>query len=96
MFYVINLNARQSRQANDSASIVKRSKKDFAIARCKESAARDQMRTRRLSKEFESVNNSFCLYNTGRQDKGNFCLSRGTLVNKLHSSKEHMKTLGSL
>ena len=32
MFYVINLDVRQSRQANDSASIVKRVKeRDFEI-----------------------------------------------------------------
>ena len=30
MFYVNNLDVRQSRQANDSASIVKYAKKDFA------------------------------------------------------------------
>ena len=34
MFYVNNLDVRQSRQANDSASIVKRAKNDFAIAKC--------------------------------------------------------------
>ena len=31
---MINLDVKQSRQANDSASIVKRAKKDFAIAKC--------------------------------------------------------------
>ena len=34
VFYVIHLNVRQSRQINDSAGIVKRVKKDFAIAKC--------------------------------------------------------------
>ena len=35
MFYKINLDVRQSRQANNSASIVKRVKeKDFAIEKC--------------------------------------------------------------
>ena len=34
MFYVNNLDVRQSRSANDSASILKRVKKDFAIAKC--------------------------------------------------------------
>ena len=57
MFYVNNLDVRQSRQANDSASIVKRAKKRFAIAKVKEGAAGGQMP--RLSKEFESVNKLF-------------------------------------
>ena len=35
LFYVNNLDVRQSGQANDSASIVKRAKvRDFAIAKC--------------------------------------------------------------
>ena len=34
MFYVIDLDVKQSRQANDSASIVSASKKDFVIAKC--------------------------------------------------------------
>ena len=35
MFYKIDLDARQLRQANNSASIVKRAKeRDFAIAKC--------------------------------------------------------------
>ena len=56
MFYVINLDVRQSRQANDSASIVKHTKKDFAIAKCKESAARGLIIMLQLSKDLESVN----------------------------------------
>ena len=39
MFYVNNLDVRQSRQANDSASVAKRGKEDFAIAKVRESAA---------------------------------------------------------
>ena len=35
LFYVINLDGKQSGQANDSASIIKRAKlKGFAIAKC--------------------------------------------------------------
>ena len=57
MFYVVDLDVRQSRQANDSASIVKRAKKDFAIAKVRERVTGGQMP--RLSKEFESVNKLF-------------------------------------
>ena len=64
MFHVNNLDVRQSRQANDSASIAKRAK-DFAIAKIREGAAGGQMP--RLSKEFESVNKLFLLHNTGRR-----------------------------
>ena len=56
MFYAVNLDVRQPRQANDSASTVKRAK-DFAIEKVRESAAGGQMP--RLSKEFESVNKLF-------------------------------------
>ena len=34
MFYVINLDVKQLRQANDSPNIVKRAKKKFRIAKC--------------------------------------------------------------
>ena len=35
LFYVISLDGRQSRQANDSTSIVNRSKeRDFALGKC--------------------------------------------------------------
>ena len=62
MFYVVNVDVRQSRRANDSASIVKKKKrnapkKDFAIEKIRENAAGGQMP--RLSKEFESVNKLF-------------------------------------
>ena len=57
MFYVVNLDVRQSRRANDSAGIVKRAKKNFAIAKVRESRAGGQML--QLSKEFESVNKLF-------------------------------------
>ena len=57
MYQVVNLDVRQSRRANDSASIVKRAKKDFAISKVRESVAGGQMP--RLSKEFESVNKLF-------------------------------------
>ena len=57
MLYVNNLDVTQSRRANDSASIAKRAKKDFAIAKVREGAAGGQMP--RLSKEFESVNKLF-------------------------------------
>ena len=50
MFYVNNLDVKQSRQASDSASIVKRAK---------ESAAGGQIRRPRLSKEFVNVNKLF-------------------------------------
>ena len=39
MLYVNDLNVTQSRQANDNASIAKRAKKDFAIAKVREGAA---------------------------------------------------------
>ena len=57
MFYVVNLNVKRSRQANDSANIAKRAKKNFAIAKVGESAAGGQMP--RLSKKFESINKLF-------------------------------------
>ena len=57
MIYVNNLDVTQSRQANDSASIAKRAKKDFAIAKVREDAAGGQMP--QLLKEFESVNKLF-------------------------------------
>ena len=57
MFFVVNLDVRQSRRANDSASIVKCAKKIFAIAKVRESRAGGQML--QLSKEFESVNKLF-------------------------------------
>ena len=42
MFYMINLDVKQSRQANDSASIVKRAKeKDFAIGKCLKKAQQE-------------------------------------------------------
>ena len=41
MFQMVNLDVRQSRRANDSASIVKRAKKDLAISKVRESAAED-------------------------------------------------------
>ena len=44
MFYVNNLDVRQSRQGNDSASIAKRAKeRDFAIVKVREGAAGGQM-----------------------------------------------------
>ena len=54
MFYVVNLDVRQSKQANDGANIVKCTKKDFAIVKVRESTAGGQMP--QLLKEFESVN----------------------------------------
>ena len=57
MFYVVNLDVRQSRRANDTASIVKHAKKGFAKAKARESAAGGQMP--QLPKEFESVNKLF-------------------------------------
>ena len=57
---MINLDVRQSRQANYSASIVKHTKeRDFAIAKVRESAARGQIGTPRLAKELESVDKLF-------------------------------------
>ena len=50
MLYVSNLDVTQSREANDSASIAKRAKKDFASAKVRENAAEGHMP--RLSKEF--------------------------------------------
>ena len=57
MFYVVNLDVRQSRRANDSASIVKHAKEKFHNRKAGESAAGGQML--RISKEFESVNKLF-------------------------------------
>ena len=56
MFYEINLDVRQSRQANDSPSILKRAKERF---RNSKSAARVQIGMPRLSNEFESANKLF-------------------------------------
>ena len=50
MFYVNNLDVKQSRQTNDSTNIAKHAK---------ESAAGGQIRMPQLSKEFESVNKPF-------------------------------------
>ena len=56
MFYVIYLDVRQSRRANDSASIVKGAKERFRNREMlAKSPARDQIGTPRLLKEFESV-----------------------------------------
>ena len=52
LFYTINLNARQSGKANDSASIVKRAKERFRNSQ-------RQIGTLQLLKEFESVNKLF-------------------------------------
>ena len=41
MFYVNNLNVRQSRQANDSASIVKRAKERFRNSEMREKAPQE-------------------------------------------------------
>ena len=60
MFYVINFDVGQSRQANDSDGIVKRAKERFRNSEMlRENAARRQIGTPRLSKEFESVNKLF-------------------------------------
>ena len=60
MFYVIKLDVRQSRQANDSGIIVKRAKERFRNSEMlRESAARGKIETPRLSKKFGSVNKLF-------------------------------------
>ena len=55
MFYVDNLDVSQSRQANDSASIVKRAKERFRNSEMLKKA----QQTPQLSKEFENVNKLF-------------------------------------
>ena len=60
MFYVNDLDVRQSRQANDSACIEKRAKERFRNSEMLKRAQHDaQIRTPRLAKEFESVNKLF-------------------------------------
>ena len=54
MFYVDNLDVRQSRQANDIASIVK-----LAEERFRNSESKLEAKCRDYRKEFESVNKLF-------------------------------------
>ena len=57
---MIKMDIRQSEQANDSTGIVKCAKEEgFALQNAKKSAARGQIGTLQLSKEFESVNKLF-------------------------------------
>ena len=65
-FYVINLNGRQSGQANDSASIVKRAKKRFSSSEMLEEAQQGaKWEPRDYRKSLRVYTNSFCLQNTG-------------------------------
>ena len=67
MFYVINLDVRQSRQAGDSASTVKRVKERFHNREMLEEAQQKASTsgTSRLFKKFVYTL-KLCLHNTGR------------------------------
>ena len=73
MFYVINLDLRQSRQAHDCATIVKRVEERF----CKmleKNAARGHIGTPRLLKEFKA---NICSYDVNIKKRLTFFVFKG-------------------
>ena len=59
MFYLINLDVKQSRQANDSASFVKRAKERFRNGEIKKAQQEVKQERRDYRKKFESINKLF-------------------------------------
>ena len=59
MFHVINLNVRQLRQTNDSASIGKCAKERFCNSKMLKKVQQEVNKNAVIIEEFESVNNLF-------------------------------------
>ena len=66
MFYVVNLDVRQSRRANDSASIVKRVKESFRNSESRRKRSKKPNRNAAIIEKSLRVQTNLRLHNTGR------------------------------